>query len=316
MRLWFPWLLSLLVVVMSGSRNAEAMCATPRGGFSPRAGTVMPARGTAYLFAPIWGRSLREAAGVDDPPGEPTIEVEGARYTSRVVVTSTLYIVVRVDYEATAPRISMRWRESGEPAASYPIGKAAPSSANHATVVKVEHVESSWTCSHNDTIDIALDSNAIAYRLAWVDGTSTVVPADTQILWSHHQDTAEPVEQLIQLGHLNCLGHNVDPTLFASARAFQLFALFADGSEQVFRTAGAMLREGEVRLPHELLLATARPSSSREGLEASASSEPLDAPPRGRLWTLIGSGAVLGGALLTLLLQHLRTRRRDHVPRY
>lgn len=306
--------------------EAEASCAGPGPGFSPRAGTVMPAKGTLYFFAPRYDFDpTRERVAEEERKRgiERSISIAGATHVARVIAETPFYYVAQIDYQASAAEIEVKTDQRRAFSSSYPIGAAA--APNHTRVLDVSRSKSSWTCSHTNTIDIQLEGNAIAYRLEWSDGTTTVVPYDSRVfvpLWSssvtHSDDPSPPPRQLIELGHLDCMGANVDPQLFATLRAFRLYALYADGGEQVFRLAGAMLSRDDVRLPFELLEASARPLDAAEGTEHDPELLIPEQPRwrRSLLGGLFGGGALLGLVLLGALFRRLSHRRREHIPRY
>jgi hypothetical protein len=195
----------------------------------------------------------------------------------------------------------------------------------------VAHSRSAWSCSHTDTIDVTLTSNAIAYRLDWSDGTSAVIPADLGVLRGWSGRDAVALSHRLEIGHVSCLGNTVEPQALATLREFRLAALFVDGSERRFGPAHAQIHGDVIRLPNELLHAKAidwRPSGPPEllalpPLEApnpsptsavlAAAPGPSDTPARS-VWSMIGALVGLVALAAAGSLWGLR-RFRDHVPR-
>ena len=237
--------------------EADAMCASPDPAFLPRTGEVVPPRPTLYAIVPDRaylgeGRiAVEDGYGIDVKPQLETVSKSDAYEIVRI----------RVPLEEPGERFTVSWRFGGEAAdaqpryrASYRIGSAAP---NRARVVGVSRHLEQWTCSHADTIRLELEGTALAYRFAWHDGTTTTVPADDGAIWRHGDSDVPgkepPATTFAELGHLDCLGMSIDPEALGKARSFELYALFADGSEVRLGSSSAQLGEQGVRLPLELV---------------------------------------------------------------
>jgi hypothetical protein len=300
-------LLCLLAAILAapalGARSASADCARPRGEFLPPRATHLPARGVVYLIIPetpqYYTTPLDEAEGalVED-----TLEVRGATFSARILQEDRFSTVVRIDYRATAEQMTLRWTLDTEVLASYQIS-TAPSDPNRATVTAVDRLEDEWSCSYSDTIDIALHSNA--YRVAWEDGTTTFL-SDQFFTSDPSLDT--PLSQLVRLGHYSCLGYNVDPELLAEQRSFQLFALFADGTEAAFPVARTRLEDYAITLPTELVHTTASAAPSALLAPAPITTHLLGLPAVRYLLLVL---ALLGAAALALLTRRVIHRQPE-----
>lgn len=244
-------------------RAAEATsCAPFEGGVSPSTGAPLPARGVIYLFVPLWhetesGRT-RDLASIEEQ-----LSIMGATYETRAVQRDATAIVLRLAYQATSPKIELTFKRRYPFSATYPIVAELPK--NHATVKSVEHRTGGGGMTlHQNAISIELDSTALAYRLAWSDGSTTFVP--NNLLGYVSADPDPDPEHRLLLGDLPCMRHNVMPERLAVTRAFKLFALYADGTEAIFPvTARARLGtskisgDAQLRLPTELVGTTAGP---------------------------------------------------------
>jgi hypothetical protein len=292
---------ALGVAALGPVPEARASCETPKVGFLPAPGGTLPPHPTIYVFVPR-----------HHPPGK-LVTIEGTEASFEPVATSRAYEVVRVRVAASKPgdEFTVRWRyadifdsDRGY-LARYRIGATPP---NRARVVGVTRHLDRWMCSFADAIRLELDGTAIAYRVDWRDGETTIVPADGDALWPAYKDAPAPgTVTATELGHLNCLGYSVDPEALARPRAFDLYALFADGSELRIGSSIAQLGDQGVRLPAELVgeVRDARPYPVSTAMVAEW------LPP---WWTaapgaLGGAVVLLGGALLG------RRRHRDHAPR-
>lgn len=253
-------LLLLVCLATLAPRPARASTCTPfEGGVSPATGTPLPARGVIFLFVPMW-LAAEQGRAFDVASLEKTLSIAGATYQARTVQQDATAIVARLSYQATAPKIELTLRRERVLSASYPIAAELP--RNHATVKLVEHRRSGGSEATSNAILIELDSTAIAYRVAWTDGLTTFAPRNFLAYAS-----SEPrSEHQLRLGRPPCVGYNVAPERLARARSFRLFALYADGTEEVFPvTARAKLGtstisgEDQVRLPSELVGTTAGP---------------------------------------------------------
>ena len=304
-------------LLVLGAQPADAECASPSVTFSPATGGVVPRRATVYLFAPAsW-------SSTDEVRTEGSLHVEGARFVARQIMTSPAYSVMQIELFATGEQVTMRWKNQSE--AVYRVG--APS-ANVAQVTQVKRLEDHWTCSFQDTIDMQVTGNAIAYRMDWSDGTSTVLPSGA---WFFGTPNDRPSS--IQVGHLNCMDYNIDPKALATLRRFDLVALFSDGAEHTIGSAQAKLDGKYAVLPQELLPHGAPPEDAPPRRDVPTLKEmhiprelfnprELPAPLYWRAlaaiaqhipaWAAVGALGSLGAISAFALLR----RRRDHVPRY
>jgi hypothetical protein len=237
--------------------DADAMCASPDPAFLPRSGEVVPPRPTLYAIVPdrsyaTAGRIMvQDVHGIDVKPQIESVSKSDAYEILRI----------RVPLEEPGEHFTVSWHIGAEAAdaearyrASYRIGSAAP---NRARVVGVTHHLDRWTCSYADTIRLELEGTALAYRFAWHDGTTTIVPGDDAAIWRHDDSDSSgrepPATTYAELGHINCLGLSIDPEALDKVRGFELYALFADGSEVRLGSSSAQLGEQGVRLPLELV---------------------------------------------------------------
>jgi hypothetical protein len=290
------------IVMLARAPRADACCARPNVGFSPASGTILPPRPTIYVFIPREMSLLYEAqvfvGGVGTIAGRAGAIVE-------LVAKSHAYEVVRVRVLDHQPglELTVRWVSTlGETVgrASYRVGDPPP---DRARVVGVTHEEGDETGLSTGSIRLELEGTAIAYRLTWDDGSTTILPADDAIMWTAIDENPRP-PPTADLGHVGCVGYSVDLEELSHPRAFDLHALFADGSELRIGSSTAQLGGHGVRLPLELV----NGAPDARGLEVATR---LVAPPwwTGAVGALGGAVALAGAALLG------RRRRRDHMPR-
>lgn len=309
-------------VLVLGAQPANAMCSDSVPVFAPASGEVVPRRATVYLFVP--------SASVRSPPRDEPIEralgVEGARFVARQIMSSPAYRVVQLELFATGEQVTVRWNH--DTTAVYRVG---PPSADVAKVVRLTHSKSEWTCSFQNTIDMEITGNAIAYRMDWSDGTSTVMPAGTARFFGGAYERRTPVD--IRVGHLNCMGYNVAPEALATLRRFDLVALFSDGAEHTIGSAEATIKDNHAVLPFELLPHGNPPDEPEERRDVPTPREmriprelfnPRELPTSlyDRMvalierhipeWAVIAALTTFGALSASWLL----SRRRDHVPRY
>lgn len=214
------------IAISLAPRLAHAICGDPRSEFSP-VGGVVPRAPTLMLFVP------RGQAG-----GELT--AIGATLETTEVARSSAFVVYRIRATRTSGAFGVRYQPPVEDdhvphpiTARYVVGSVP---ANDARVTDVVHSYGAWTCSHSDAVRFTIEGNAIAYRLAW-----------------HSKQPATIVDpRHSMVGFLDCIGRNVDVDLSA-LQAFDLVALFADGSERVLGSASMANTETMIRLPLELL---------------------------------------------------------------
>lgn len=273
---------SLACVIGAAPGVAHAQCMAPHVEFSPSTGNL-PRRATIYLFVPI-----HDAGGAVSSPD--------AKLVVKRVAISPAFHVYEIVVAANHGNVTVRYQPPRNPSsgdqpvgaqATYVIGEAPP---NTARVTDVAHVERAWGCSHTNTIQLAVEGTAIAYRFNWHSSPDvTFVPA------------SDP-----QIGHLNCIGDNVEPSKLAETRGFDLHALFADGSTRQVGSAKARLDSYSVRLPMELL--------GREPAEQVAPAcnvaelrEPVEVEDSRSWFELLGGLAGLGALVAASVLAR-RTR--------
>jgi hypothetical protein len=329
-----------MTLSLGGIPEAHAICDSPSFGVLPAAGATVPPEPTLYAFIPNPHPGMR-------------LVVEGAEASIEPVAASPAYDVMRVRVHARDPgdEFVLHWRYadgSSVRPAYYQVGATTPP-PNQARVVGVTRHTDDWTCSFADTIKLELEGTAIAYRIAWADGSTTILPADARVLWparagagagagaGEAEASSPPRVTAAELGHINCTGYSVAPEALARPRPFVLYALYVDGSEVRIGSAIAQLGKDGVRLPVELVgddgedggeIASQRVIPADETWRAgrgeydeSATNDLVTTAFRrwltiGRLTVvgaLGGASALLGAALLGLFGR--RRRRPDHEPR-
>jgi hypothetical protein len=326
-------LLALFVAAaLLAPRGAAAgNCTELIGGFSPLTETPMPPRGSVYLFAPFrvqtstWitvsparlarayangtSEDLRTELREEDLASLlPGISIEGASISMHVIAQQSYYTVVRIDYEALGPRFTLRWsrrRHFRDLVVSYPV--QATAQAPYSRVTAVERPSLQSVCPAEDIFTIALDSNALAYRLTWSDRTVEVVPPKRGIFYRSRPVTPE---HLLELGMPRCLATRADREPFDSLRTFRLTALYADGSEREFPVARARLDPYHPVLPTKLVGAVAELLVEHD--------EAPPAPLRGQaraFFLVFVVGLLLGGGAAVAVLHRRVLHRRAHQPR-
>jgi hypothetical protein len=340
--------LGAMTISLGRIPEADAYCIPPEPTVLPANGTVPP-QPVLYAFIPLH-RDLHAGHFV----------VEGAEASIEPVAETPAYDVVRIRVRARDPghRFTVHWSPSngsyafganlGRSRTSannghsgrrffYKVGAAPP--PNRTRVVGVTRNTFRWMCSSEDVIRLKFESTAIAYRVAWADDSTTILPGDVGALWNPYRDYGSPSRvTATELGSINCLRDSVAPEALARQRAFELYALYADGSEVRIGSSIAQLGKDGVRLPMELLsnggkggadepIAPQRVISADDvwsavmdgGTErATRAGEPPAGAPAARphlVWSaaagaLGGAAALLGAALLR------RRRRRNHEPRH
>jgi hypothetical protein len=217
---------AVIVVVFATlvvTRNlASATCAQSVE-LAPREGPL-PANPTVYLFVP--------------KVGDPVIEAN-VPITTDVVDRSGTYTVHRIKIHATSGvaklRVFLYWGRvplTGE----YEIGAA---STNSSVVTAVRHENPVMACSRTDVIDFKIAGTAVAYRLDWRS------PDPPTFLSARSP----------RLGEI-CFTSNAEEPAITQLRAFELVALYADGSERALGTSVLMLGRYQVRVPIELVGST------------------------------------------------------------
>jgi hypothetical protein len=288
--------IAILVALLSlaGVRDAHASCGGFSTAVSPPTGARLPSFATIYLFDTDHEANIRDSLVIsrDDAP------TDVIRFFPSKLSESADYTVHRIAIVGSVPGRTIRVRWKGEVIARYTIADEDAVEVDQAKVVDVTHDVYNWTCSFSNVIQVAVEGNAIAYRIDWEDDRTTIV-ADRHLLWSNQPATPA----VLELGHPNCMAYNVDPTLLATSRSFELSALFADGRVKYIGTSIAQLDELHVRLPVELI-AGADARIPRHFNVAVATS------PH---W-IFASGGVggLAGAFVTLVVARRRRRLRVH----
>lgn len=289
-------LVAAIALVAPSVREARAdVCYISVGALSPPSKTELSPRGVIYLFLYMQSASLRKDAALSEATLAKQLAVKGATFTAHIASQTRFVSAVRIEYQASAPELSVRWQgRDWRMSATYPIGELA---RPRTTVVAVEPKQTRVSClSRSTTLGIAFESNAIAYRLAWDDGSSQLLPPNALA----PKTPAEAQLHQLHLGQVGCQGHSVPPEQLATERAFLLSALYADGSERVFPPARAMLRaRGDLRLPLELI-------------EVPVTVELRGPAGIGRSLALLG--AALISALALLLLRRRWYRSALHSP--
>jgi hypothetical protein len=283
---------------------------------------VLPENATVYLFVP------RERREVMPQPLERALEVDGASFAVREIAVTGILHILRLDLVAEKSALTIRWRPDAEvdhAVATYPIGTPAAAAV---MVTDVSHENPPWACPYHDAIGITLTGNAIAFRLDWEDGTSTVLPPNEHYR-SEDDKQREPMapRYTIWAGTMACRGDSVAPDLLAKLRSFRLVALFSDGSEHRVGSSSMRHDDGaprdaphDVRLPRELLYPEPAFDRPRPTAQCQVASD-QDHPPISigarceRGW--VGRVALVGLTLgVMFVLGALRRRRRRHLPRY
>ena len=295
--------LVLAVVLCALVRSANAMCGSASPGLSPPSG-LLPVNPTIYVFMPHWGDNLDDMLEIKETQYGTKLKyrVEDAGQNDAF---HAFRVIIEADAETGPFTVEMGQMAIG----AYAIAAAPP--VNRAQVTGVTHVSDHWTCSYTEAIELALEGNAIAYRVEWADHTTTVVPPSHSTMW--HYGAAEPeLRSATQLGHLNCMDHDVDPKLFDKPRAFELYALFADGSTHRIGSAIAQLGEHGVRLPTELVGAGAEAAARMVPGPSSVLFREVETMPA---WWSVATGALGGFAVLVIGALAVRRRKTAHVPR-
>lgn len=233
--------LLVVALVVAGVRVAEASCGSPHTALSPPSGASLPPHPTIYLFDTDHETNILDRLSIS---GELSDRI---RFRATKLATHSNYTVHRIELGFLSVRErSIRVQWNGAPLATYVI--ADDPVVDQARVVDVTHETHYWTCSFNNTIEIAVEGNAIAYQIDWDDDRTTIV-ADHRLIWSDEANSTA----LLELGHPNCMSYTVEPELLGTARSFELYALFADGMVKRLGSSIAQLDDHGVRLPVELL---------------------------------------------------------------
>jgi hypothetical protein len=290
--------LVLILALCSLAQRANASCATPSPELSPPSGPL-PTNPTIYVFMPHGDELLADKLEIKDISYGTKL-----KFRLEQVGTNDAFDTFRivVNTENMPPDFTV---EIGDLAKGvYSIAPTA--TTNRAQVTGVTHVSNDWTCSHTNSIEIALEGNAVAYQLQWDDGSTTVVPPDQQVMWGGGGELEKStLRHLIELGHLSCIGNDVDPALFDKPRAFELYALFTDGSKHRIGAATAQLGKHGVRLPIELVGAGSDSGTRTASTMFFTANDPW--------WWSLMLGAV--GGITVLVLGTVVARKKSHVPR-
>jgi hypothetical protein len=250
-------------------RLAHALCKDPEPEFFP-AGGVVPRDPTLMLFVPA-----RYTGG--------KLTATGATLETTEVSRTRAFVVYRIRATQTSGTFGVSYQPpvKGYPLdvtyAQFEVGAPFPNTAH---VTGVEHVYGGWTWSHSDAVRFTIEGNAIAYRLAW-----------------HSQQPAtiiDPRDSMV--GHYCCTGSNMDVDL-STLRAFDLVALFTDGSERVLGSASMSSTDEQIRLPLELVGEDAEDIDITDKPPLERGHSVVDAP-----CSLVGHGLLAVLALLACLL--------------
>ncbi|MDB4954675.1 MAG: hypothetical protein JWO36_2244 [Myxococcales bacterium] len=282
------------------SRIAHACeCIDQESQISPPSGSVVSPYPTLYFFVPTKDDERVRTAAHDDH-GHPL-----EAHDEVVVKSRQGFSVHKIVVAAATGTIVLRWSQwSSWLEARYTIG----TSPKHARVIGVRDDSGSWACGQVKKLELELDSSAIAYRLEWSDGATTVLPARDAY---RYVDPAAPAT-ILEIGRLPCERTNED---LSKLRTMTLFALYSDGSQERLGAAAAQLGDGGVRLPVELVQPTEPVNPVTPVRHDSLCEEPPPTIQYLSPWWLIPTGGV--GSLVTLaLVRFLAWRRpRTHVPR-
>lgn len=247
MRSFSVWVLLLMVggLTLLATRPAEASCSLPRTFFAPLEDTPLPARGAVYVFVSRY-EYLGEEERYTAEDAAAMLSIEGASFELELVATLPDRMMFRADYRATGSSITLRWRDR---LSTHPI--AAPTVKNHACVLDMVHLNYEHDCPSSNNLRVTLASSAIAYRLQWADGTSSVIRAYPE--FDNERQQLDPTRNNFSIGSVGCEGDSVPFSKVDTLHSFQLFALFADGTEQpFFASSSAFVRGHESRFPIEL----------------------------------------------------------------
>jgi hypothetical protein len=255
----------------------------------PDPGTVVPTQPTFYVFVP--------RTPFNDEHHD--AEVRGVPFTRRLVTRSSAFQVWRIDVLATAGSFELEL--DGYDPVRYTIG---PTPQNHTRIIGVEQTGSLsevYGCTTHIAFDFETTGTAIAYRFAWSDGTSTILPA--------YRSQYAP-NALTALGRIGCDDGKWNDDGLAQSRAFVMFALFADGSEHKLGSSTAWLGPNGSRVPIELANAKVDPP------RASRPPPPMNVEVTTwwRQMVAASAGMLVVAALLGLVA-FARSRRRKHVAR-
>ena len=186
-------------VVIGMPRRADAECAIPS--WVGTESSAIPTRGSLYAY--------------DVYAHNPNVSWKGTPGVN--VQTKVASSIVRIDYSGSAGselvvngvayRLTADWR--------------APADAPR--VVAYRHLESKWTCSSQDTLNLEIDQPTAAIRVVWTfrgHTTETIVPAKRNVL---------------ELGKINCAGTTLDPDELHAGGHLELIAIRPDRTEVQIR---------------------------------------------------------------------------------
>jgi hypothetical protein len=284
--------LAILLVLVTGVRVAAASCGSPHTALSPPGGHLPP-HGTIYLFDTDGEADVHDALAITREGSSDLLHFRATK-----LATTADYTVHRIELWSASDRdrtLDVRWH--GQLLATYTI--ADDDASDQARVVDVIHEQWSWTCSFADVIRVAVEGNAVAYRIDWDDDRTTVL-ADSHLLWGGHGPADGAV---LEIGHPNCMAWNVDPEQLAGARSFELYALFADGATRRLGASVMHLDDRGARVPVELIRGADVRLPRRFGVAVTTSPH----------WVFACGGVGgIAGAIVALVAVR---RRRRHVPR-
>lgn len=278
-------------VAAANVRAAEAcQCDDSTPFVLPDPGTVVPSQPTFYVFVPRTQFNYEHHDA----------EVRGAEFTRRLVTRSSAFHVWRIDVLAAAGSFELKL--GAYDAVRYTIGPTPPNQARIVGIEQTGSLSDVYGCYTHVAFDFETTGTAIAYRFAWSDGTSTILPA--------YRSQYAP-NALTALGRIGCDGGKWNDDGLAGSRAFVMFALFADGSEHKLGSSTARFGLDGSRVPVELVNAKVpRPPPA-----------PIPPPPMNvevTTWwrqVVAASAGTLAVAAVLGLVAVARSRRREHIAR-
>lgn len=211
---------------------AFAECMMPQRFLSPPAGHAVPSGGTVFLFQPT----------SSDRPDIPkaVLTDRARRKRTSVVVERVSQTGAFVTYALKLPKttaskvelvVQPRTQYEHELRVPYLIRSGVPSAMDGVEIIKSEDELSQWTCSFQRSKNLTVDADgAIAFLLTWTrDGTTetAVLPPSMKPFF----DGKPPAEQVLELGHVNCLGFSFDWE--PGAIDLRVSALFSDNTKSV-----------------------------------------------------------------------------------
>lgn len=236
----------LCLGVFVGPQSAQAMCASPRIGFSHEDGATLPEDPSVYVFIPGELRHRIEVLAGDEVLEREVVEVS----------RSDALAAYRVSFETAGhTEVQLQLRGSGDDPLTYTIDPAwrAPAPRSSEGVIKTKSSRYRWQCSYEKARQLLLADDAPAYRVEIADSRAAydrgergrwVVPHDMGRLWRSYAEPEVPspaADPVIELGHLNCMGWSVPKQLYEGCMVVGVVALHPDGSEQLLTIEPEMI---------------------------------------------------------------------------